>query len=196
MTRRVLIAVSRGWTDRDLIRSELATVWHPDTILVSGAAGLRRPGVEPRSDALAEECWAAWGGKVERHAADWSQGRGAGFRRNAEMVATMPDECIAWILDASAGATDTADRAQAAGIPTRRIQRFSERGGHRCPGGCGRYVGHRFLACPACWRRLPADLKRPCVGNKMGSDAHGGAVADAFRWYIDHPLTHGDRRTS
>lgn len=180
MTRRVLIAASRGWANTGLIRSTLATVWDPDTVLVSGNA---RGG-----DKLCEACWEAWGGTVERHRADWSQGRAAGFRRNAKMVATKPDECIAFILNGSAGASDTAARAEAAGIPTRRVEEFTEPN-HRCPGGCGQQVPDRFLACPPCWRRLPGDLKRPVLGNRIGSDQHGAAVADAFRWYAENTHT-------
>jgi len=55
---------------------------------------------------------------------------------------------------------------------------------HDCPGGCGRQVKHSLFACRDCWRRLPADLRRPITGN-YGRDAaaHFEAMRDAHRWY-------------
>jgi hypothetical protein len=37
--RRILVTGSRTWTDTAVIRAALATVWHPKTVLVSGARG-------------------------------------------------------------------------------------------------------------------------------------------------------------
>jgi hypothetical protein len=111
--RRVLITASRTWTDASVIRGALASVWHPEAVLVSGNA---RGG-----DKLCEACWEAWGGTVERHKPDWNQGRGAGYARNAKMVWLGADVCLAFIRDGSRGATHTATLAEAAGIPTRRF---------------------------------------------------------------------------
>ncbi|MGX1778518.1 SLOG family protein [Nocardia brasiliensis] len=111
--RRILITGSRTWTDHATIRAALADAWSTDAVLVSGAC--------PRgADALCEACWLAWGGRVERHPADWDHlGRRAGFVRNAQMVAAGADLCLAFIRNKSAGASHTARLAQLAAIPTR-----------------------------------------------------------------------------
>src|SRR5262245_12281352 len=96
--RRVLVTGSRTWTDTSAIREGLARAWgRGDAVLVSGAC--------PRgADRLAEQCWTAWGGQVERWPADWARhGRSAGFRRNAAMVETLSaqagDTCVAFIRE-------------------------------------------------------------------------------------------------
>ena len=111
--RRVLITGSRTWTDTGAIRDALAAVWgNGDAVLVTGAC--------PRgADRLAEACWTRWGGQLERHPADWDRhGRGAGLRRNADMVAAGAHVCLTFIRNNSRGASHTAALAEAAGILT------------------------------------------------------------------------------
>jgi hypothetical protein len=112
-TRRVLVTGSRTWTARHVIAGALREHYAPGVVLVSGAC--------PRgADAIAEQLWQSWGGQVERHPADWATGRSAGLERNAAMVAAGADVCLAFIRDASPGASHTACLAGLAGIPTHR----------------------------------------------------------------------------
>lgn len=72
-------------------------------------------------------------GLSEPHPADWSLGRSAGPKRNAEMVALGADLCLAFIGPCTSprcsieephdshGASGCADLAERAGIPTRRF---------------------------------------------------------------------------
>jgi hypothetical protein len=103
---RVLITASRTWTNVSLITRVLAGVHqeHPDAVLVSGHC-------PQGGDAIAERCW-AWlcgyqsvkeaidAGRIEVHPIDRYRryGRGAGPARNAVMVKTGPDECVAFQL--------------------------------------------------------------------------------------------------
>jgi SLOG family YspA-like protein len=112
MGHRILITGSRAWFDHAVIRQALCSVWHPDSILVSGAC-------PSGADALGESCWQRWGGQVETHPAQWRRfGRRAGFVRNAEMVRAGADLCLAFILNGSRGASHTANLALQAGITT------------------------------------------------------------------------------
>ncbi|MGH3923319.1 MAG: SLOG family protein [Pseudonocardiaceae bacterium] len=115
MAARVLITGSRTWTNTATIREALLAVWGDGaTVLISGAC--------PRgADRIAEMFWTRWGGRIERHPADWTRhGRSAGMRRNAVMVAAGADVCLAFIRDDSPGASHTARLAEHAGIPTHR----------------------------------------------------------------------------
>ncbi|GHH63721.1 hypothetical protein GCM10017673_05130 [Streptosporangium violaceochromogenes] len=121
--RRVLVTGSRTWTDTATIHAALADQFGDGTaILVTGAC--------PRgADTIAEHLWTTWGGVVERHPADWGGplGKSAGPVRNAEMVVLGAAVCLAFIRDASPGATHTARLAETAGIPVHRYTHPDER---------------------------------------------------------------------
>ena len=113
---RLLITGSRDWEDEESVRFELAglTMMHPGLVVVHGAC--------PKgADAMAAKACRDIGIRQEPHPADWSLGKSAGFRRNAEMVALGADACLAFIRDGSRGATHCADLAEKAGIPTMRL---------------------------------------------------------------------------
>lgn len=116
---RVLVTGSRNWSEVEVVGQQMIHAGDLNTtrrpmLLVSGAC-------PTGADRIAETFAEAWGWQIERHPADWSRhGRGAGFRRNAEMVAAGADLCLAFIKDGSRGASHTADLAEHAGIPTLR----------------------------------------------------------------------------
>jgi hypothetical protein len=56
--------------------------------------------------------------ELDRKPADWSLGRGAGYKRNAEMVKLRTDICLAFIMNESNGSSHTANLAKKAGIQT------------------------------------------------------------------------------
>jgi len=113
---RVLITGSRDWIETDPIWSALGMLqvrtWPLTLTVVHGACPT---GV----DAIAADCCRNWAVFAEIHPADWQRhGKAAGPIRNSEMVARGASVCLAFIRNASRGATDCADRAERAGIPT------------------------------------------------------------------------------
>jgi hypothetical protein len=123
---RVLITGSRNWNETDLIRSAFDLVMEKitgDPYSFDRVAGSRVTIVSGNcpsgADWLCERLAFDYGFKVERHPADWHKfGRGAGFRRNQEMVDAGADYCFAFIKNESAGATHCMEAARRAGIPT------------------------------------------------------------------------------
>jgi hypothetical protein len=61
---------------------------------------------------------------------------------------------------------------------------------HPCP-GCKARVRRQRLACPACWRRLPKDLRNAVNGSfyhrKTDPGAHRRALMAAVSWYRGNP---------
>lgn len=115
-TVRVLVTGSRTWTDAATITAaldELHARHGQALVVVHGAC--------PRGADTLAQAWArARGVPVEAHPADWSKGRGAGPARNAAMVSSRPDACLAFIRGDSRGATGCAAMSEHAGIPTTR----------------------------------------------------------------------------
>ena len=132
---RVLVTGSRAWSDSAAIEGALDRLHaeHGDRLVI--VHGACRWG----ADVLAERWARRRGVAVERWPADWARlGRRAGMVRNAAMVASGPDLCLAFIRDRSPGASHCAAAAEAAGIPTVRCQ-VPPPGGNEA--GTGRGMG-------------------------------------------------------
>jgi hypothetical protein len=123
---RVLVTGSRDWPDQDFIWDMLWLVWRKadrdePLVLVHGHC---RKGADRMADDWAAD---AVDVTVERHPAQWEGEHGfdraAGFRRNQEMVDLGADLCLAFIYQASRGASHTATQAEKAGIETWRFSR-------------------------------------------------------------------------
>lgn len=114
---RLLITGSRDWRDEQSIAAHLDLAWRqlgePEHMtLISGAC-------PTGADRIAESVAELRGWNIERHPADWAAlGKRAGFLRNAEMVQSDADLCIAFIRDSSRGASMTIELAQKAGLTT------------------------------------------------------------------------------
>lgn len=114
---------SRAWTgERVIARALVDAVSHapfygPDAERITVVHGACPRGADAIADRLARR--AGW--TVEAHPAAWdTHGRSAGPQRNQAMVELGADITLAFILDSSRGASDCADRAERAGIPTKR----------------------------------------------------------------------------
>lgn len=118
--KRLLVTGSRNWEDREAVLIALARVtdeWPDDVItLVHGAC-------PTGADHMADDIWSGFLGRpVERHPANWHRfGKGAGPRRNQEMVDLGADLCLAFILPGSRGTANCVRCAEAAGIPVRKV---------------------------------------------------------------------------
>jgi transcriptional regulator GlxA family with amidase domain len=114
------------WENFRVMLSRYQVDPHDVTVISGTAAG---------ADVMCESVAEAYGMTVERHPAKWNEHdaecppehaglavcKRAGYRRNAEMVATGADLCMAFIRDNSKGATMCADLAEKAGIMTVRF---------------------------------------------------------------------------
>lgn len=114
-SKRVLITGSRDWDRPDIIAYALGLALGeigPFVLVHGDARG---------ADRMAAELHESYGFTSEPHPANWeSLGKRAGFVRNAEMVDSGADLCLAFIKDNSKGASMCANLAEKAGIPTRR----------------------------------------------------------------------------
>ncbi|MGV9891654.1 DciA family protein [Streptomyces sp. NPDC003395] len=125
---RILVTGSRTWTNTRLVDDALLNAWHDATqVYGPGTAIVVVHGACPRGADSYADAWATRQDRqyvsVEPHPADWKEhGRGAGFRRNAEMVQCGADLCLAFIKNGSSGATHTANLAEEHGIPTLRFE--------------------------------------------------------------------------
>lgn len=120
MSLRILVTGSRDWEDQfavtRAIRAEARRVRPEDVMVVHGNC---RSG----ADADAEFVARIDGFQIERHPAAWAaHGKRAGYIRNQEMVDAGADVCLAFIRNASRGATMCAKLAEDAGIPTLRFE--------------------------------------------------------------------------
>lgn len=112
---RMLVTGSRDWSDRMQIaealnRQHLAWGRPENAVLVVGDA--------TGADAIAAELWAKVGLPVERHVADWdTHGKRAGMIRNAEMISSGIDACLAFSRNDSPGTRNCMTGATKAGIP-------------------------------------------------------------------------------
>lgn len=122
---RILVTISRNWDEKDYLPiedalSEVArgVSYHKVTV-VHGASQM---------DFFIAGMARMLGMNTEPHPANWKElGKRAGFTRNQEMVDSGIDRCLAFIKSGSRGATDCADRAEDAGIPTSRMRQTSSR---------------------------------------------------------------------
>ena len=117
--RKVLVAGSRAWTDRDAVWRRL------DEMLDRGEIDVVISGTAKGPDTFAIEWAEARGIPVERYPADWkTQGRAAGGIRNQRMLDEgQPDEVIAFMVpEGSPGTQDMVRRAKAAGVSGRIIR--------------------------------------------------------------------------
>lgn len=124
---RVLVTGSRDWPDPAAVHAALEAVYRSTratpVVVVHGACPT---GADEHARAWAAEMHRQGRPVLEEpHPANWRPGgrldRGAGFRRNAEMVNLGADIVLAFIRNNSRGASHTAALAEQAGIPVRRF---------------------------------------------------------------------------
>lgn len=121
--KRILITGSRTWPEPRQV--EAAIMMWVSANVPEGETSIVVHGDCPKGADYFAKRFALnqWWLEHEAHPADWEgRGKSAGFDRNREMVEIGADVCLAFIHNKSKGATNTAELAEAAGIPTRRIE--------------------------------------------------------------------------
>ena len=122
---RILVTISRDWPE-----DEWETIWDAIHEACRGISFHKITVVHGASqmDFFIAGMARFTGMDTEPHRADWNKYRNlpgrnpAGFIRNQEMVDSGADVCLAYIRSNSSGASDCADRAEKAGIPTKRYR--------------------------------------------------------------------------
>lgn len=114
---RVLITGSRDWPDEDIVGDAIIDLknWYSfdwdDVVIVHGHCPT---GADHYADIKAGR----YGLLVERHPANWARyGKGAGPKRNSEMVDKGADIVIAFMMEGSRGTKDCVEKAKEAGLP-------------------------------------------------------------------------------
>ena len=118
---RLLVTGSRTWTNEEVLKEVLSRYYRAITSKYSGFG--KEPilvhGTAHGVDEMAAKIWLELGGAVEPHPADWDKfGKQAGFVRNAEMIDSGVDMCLAFIKNGSKGATQCSKLAERRGIKT------------------------------------------------------------------------------
>lgn len=113
---RILVTGSRTWDDESAVWLALAQAVcgvpaDREIVIVHG-------GCPTGADAIAHAWGSKFGATIDIFIADWAnQGKAAGPRRNARMVAEGADIALAFIRNGSRGASHTVALARRAGIP-------------------------------------------------------------------------------
>lgn len=124
----VLVCGSRDWDDAVLLFEECSRIvdeYRREILHESYAPVIVLHGDSGRADLWAE-AWAQTNGHdFERFPARWRENGvynpQAGFERNSEMIARVPDVVVAFQKYSSRGTQDTIDKAEALGIPVEKI---------------------------------------------------------------------------
>jgi hypothetical protein len=123
---RVLVTGSRDWLDEAAVRGALDSYLFTDLCYDGPRSVVIVNGLCPKGADWYALNWQqerydqGYNAVTEPHPADWERyGKQAGFKRNAEMVGSGADICLAFIRAQSKGASHTLALAREAGIRCR-----------------------------------------------------------------------------
>lgn len=124
---RIGVTISRDWDDYEAIEDALYEACHASTSVTGHTISFHKVTVVHgawQMDWFVAGVAHTLGMDTEPHPPKWKQfGKAAGPIRNQEMVDSGADVWLAFIKNGSSGASDCAARAEAAGIPVRKIER-------------------------------------------------------------------------